>query len=103
MSKSSPKPEPTHAISDDMLIILPVRNLVLFPGVVFPVAMSRERTVAGATEALRTERKVGFLLQHDPEDNEPSQDGLHRVGTAATILRHVAVPDGTQHVVVQGE
>jgi ATP-dependent Lon protease len=93
----------TPVVSDDMLIILPVRNLVLFPGVVLPVSMNRERTIAGAREAMRTERKVGFLLQHDPETNEPTGDDLYKVGTAATILRHVTAADGTHHIVVQGE
>jgi len=93
----------SNTISDDMLIILPVRNLVLFPGVVLPVSINRERTLAGAQEALRTERNVGFLLQRDPTNDEPSGDDLHRVGTAASILRHVTAPDGTHHLVVQGE
>jgi len=95
--------EPIPTISDDMVIILPVRNLVLFPGVVLPVNLNRERTVAGALEALRTERKVGFLLQHDPQTDEPGPEELYRTGTAAGILRHVTTPDGTHHIVVQGE
>jgi ATP-dependent Lon protease len=94
---------PTNTISDDMLIILPVRNLVLFPGVVLPVSMNRERTVAGAKEALRTERNVGFLLQRDPQTNDPTGDDLFKVGTAASLLRYVLSPDGTHHIVAQGE
>jgi len=89
-------------VSDDMLIILPVRNLVLFPGVVSPVSMARERTVAGAQEARRTERKVGLLLQKDPAQDEPGPDDLHKVGTVATVLRYLT-QDGTHHLVVQGE
>jgi len=85
-----------------MLIILPVRNLVLFPGVVSPVSMARERTVAGAQEARRTERKVGLLLQKDPAQDEPGPDDLHKVGTVATVLRYLT-QDGTHHLVVQGE
>jgi len=85
-----------------MLIILPVRNLVLFPGVVSPVSMARERTVAGAQEAVRTERKVGFLLQKDPSVDEPGPADLYKIGTVATVLRYVT-QDGTHHLVVQGE
>ncbi len=85
-----------------MLIILPVRNLVLFPGVVSPVSMNRERTIAGAQEAVRNERKVGFLLQKDPTTDDPTPDDLHRVGTVANVLRYVT-QDGTHHLVVQGE
>jgi ATP-dependent Lon protease len=86
-----------------MLIILPVRNMVLFPGVVLPVAIKREQTVAGAQEAVRTDSKVGFLLQKDPKTDEPGFDDLHRVGTAASILRYITAPDGTHHLVCQGE
>jgi ATP-dependent Lon protease len=93
----------TARISDDMLIILPVRNLVLFPGTVLPVAINRERSLAGAQEAVRTERKVGFLLQHDPETQEPTGDDLHKIGTVANIVRYVTAADGTHHLVVQGE
>ncbi len=103
MSENHSTDQTTNSVvSDDMLIILPVRNLLLFPGVVSPVSMARERTVAGAQEAVRTERKVGFLLQKDPAQDEPGPDDLHKVGTVATVLRYVT-QDGTHHLVVQGE
>jgi ATP-dependent Lon protease len=88
---------------EDVLIILPVRNMVLFPGVVAPVAINREKTIAGAQEAVRTERKVGFLLQHDAENDEPTPADLYPIGTVASILRYVTAADGTHHLVVQGE
>ena len=61
----------TPTITDDMLVIVPVRNLVLFPGTVVPVAINRDRSLAAAQEAVRNNRKVGFLLQHDPEIQAP--------------------------------
>jgi ATP-dependent Lon protease len=90
-------------VSDDMLIIVPVRNLVLFPGTVVPVAINRERSLAAAQEAVRAERKVGFLLQQDPDLQSPTGRDLHKVGTAASIVRYVTGQDGTHHLVVQGE
>jgi len=102
VSENHSTEQTNRVVSDDMLIILPVRNLVLFPGVVSPVSMARERTVAGAQEAVRTERKVGFLLQKDPSVDEPGPDDLYKVGTVATVLRYVT-QDGTHHLVVQGE
>ena len=105
-AKLLPPPGPEGArpsLPDDMLIILPVRNLVLFPGVIVPVAIKREKTVAGAQEAVRVEGKVGFLLQKDPEIEEPGFDDLHRIGSTATIIRYVTAPDGTHHLVCQGE
>ena len=107
--KPTPAPDaPAEArqaptLPPDMLIILPVRNMVLFPGVVMPVAIKREKTVAGAQEAVRTEAKVGFLLQKKPDTEEPGFDDLHRVGTVASIVRYLTAPDGTHHLVCQGE
>jgi len=100
---AEPEQEKVAQISDDMLIILPVRNMVLFPGVVMPVAIGRERTVAGAEEAVRNKSKVGFLLQRDADADNPSDADMHRVGTAASILRYVTATDGAHHLIVQGE
>ena len=91
------------SLPEDMLIVLPVRNLVMFPGVILPVAMKRPKTVAGAQEAVRTEAKVGFLLQKDPETEDPGFDDLYRVGTVASVVRYITAPDGTHHLVCQGE
>ncbi len=102
-TENPPVETPVREISDDMLIILPVRNLVLFPGIVLPVAINREATIAGAQEAARAQRKVGFLLQRDPDKNDVSGDDLYRFGTEASILRYVTAQDGTHHLVVQGE
>ncbi len=102
-TRTARKPARRPSLPDDMLIILPVRNLVLFPGVILPVAIKREKTVAGAQEAVRVEGKVGFLLQKNPETEDPTFDELHRIGTAATIVRYVTAPDGTHHLVCQGE
>jgi ATP-dependent Lon protease len=93
-------PAPAPSLPEDMLIILPVRNLVMFPGVILPVAMKRPKTVAGAQEAVRTEAKVGFLLQRDPTVDDPGEGDLYRVGTVAAIHRYVTAPDGSRHVVV---
>src|SRR5437868_14114266 len=90
-------------VTDDMLIVLPVRNLVLFPGTVLPVAINRERSLAAAQEAVRAHSKIGFLLQRDPETQSPTGDDLHRIGTMASIVRYVTGQDGTHHLVVQGE
>ena len=98
-----PTSEPTPKISDDMLILIPVRNLVLFPGTVVPVAVNRERSLAAAQEAVRSERKVGFLLQRDPDVQSPSGEDLYKVGAVANIVRYVTGQDGTHHLVVQGE
>jgi ATP-dependent Lon protease len=91
------------APSEDVLIVLPVKEPVLFPGVVLPIAIHGKHAVAAAQEAVRTQRRVGLLLQTDQSAEEPGAEGLHRVGTLATIVRFVTAADGSHHVICQGE
>jgi len=88
--------------AEDVLIILPVANSVLFPGVVLPIAVTGDAALAAAQEAVRTQRRVGLVLQTDAVA-APGPDSLHRVGTAATIVRFITAPDGTHHLIAQGE
>jgi ATP-dependent Lon protease len=90
------------AIPADAMIILPVRQTVLFPGIVLPLAIGRKSSVAAAQEAVRGEHMVGVVLQKDPGVEEPTAEQLHAVGTAAQLLRYVTAPDGTHHVIAQG-
>jgi ATP-dependent Lon protease len=89
---------------EDVLIILPVSNTVLFPGVVLPIAVTGDSALAAAQEAVRTQRRVGLLLQADSGGTPPHEaENLHRVGTAASIVRFITAPDGTHHLIAQGE
>ncbi len=90
------------ALPDDALPIVAVRDTVLFPGTVFPVAIGRESSVLAAQQALRAERPIGILMQRDADTAEPGAADLHPVGTIANILRYVNVVDGAHHLVVQG-
>jgi ATP-dependent Lon protease len=94
---------PSAALPDDALAIVPVRNMVLFPGVVLPVMIGRPESVAAAQYAVRAGRPLGLLLQKDPATEEPQSTDLHEVGTVATILRFVTTPDGQHHLVCSGE
>jgi ATP-dependent Lon protease len=94
---------PTPTVSDDMLVILPVRNIVLFPGTVLPIGMNREASIAAAQEVVRAERKLGVLLQRDSDKDDVTGDDLHRIGTVASVLRYVTGQDGAHHLVLQGE
>jgi len=110
---------PNSGPTEDVLIILPVSNAVLFPGVVLPIAISDGPALAAAQEAVRTQRRVGLLLQVEPgaakppnlvsdaaaptDAGAPTPDTLHRVGTAASIVRFITAADGTHHLIAQGE
>jgi ATP-dependent Lon protease len=89
-------------VPQDAMIILPVRQTVLFPGLVLPLAIGRQSSIAAAQEAVRTEGPLGVVLQRDPGADEPTAEQLHGLGTAAQILRYVTAPDGTHHVIAQG-
>jgi ATP-dependent Lon protease len=86
----------------DALIILPVRNVVLFPGLVVPLTVGRERSRAAAQEAVRLERPLGILLQSKPEVDEPGPGDVHLVGTTSTVLRYITAPDGSHHAICKG-
>jgi len=89
-------------IPNDALIIVPVRNTVLFPGVVFPITVGRSKSVAAAQQALREQRPVGILLQRNPDADDPGPDDLNRICTVANIIRYVTGPDETHHIICQG-
>jgi ATP-dependent Lon protease len=96
-------PATAKPLPSDAMIILPVRSIVLFPGVVFPISVGRAKSVAAAQEAIRREIQIGILMQRDESVAEPSAIDMHRVGTVANILRYVTAPDGSHHLVCQGE
>ena len=90
-------------LPEDAVILLPVRDLVLFPGVVLPITIGRRRSIAAAQEAARAERPVGVVLQREEEIDDPGPVDLHRVGTVAGIMRYITAPDGSHHVICQGQ
>jgi len=92
-----------NQVPDDVLIILPVRNTVVFPGAVVPLTIGRRVSLAAAEEAARSGRRIGLVMQRDPSVDEPGAGDLHPVGTIARVVRYFTARDGTQHVVCQGE
>jgi ATP-dependent Lon protease len=87
----------------DALIIVPVRNTVLFPNLVLPITLGRPKSIAAAQQAVRDQRQVGILLQRDADVSEPTPLDMHRMGTLANIVRYITAPDGSHHLVCQGE
>ena len=87
----------------DAVPIVALRNVILFPGIVLPITLGREESIAAAQEAVRSGRKVGLLLQRDPTLEKPSPTDLYDLGVLATVVRYVTAPDGVHHLVCQGE
>ena len=90
-------------VPEGALIVVPVRDAVLFPGTIVPMTISRQASVLAAQQAVRMERPVGLLLQRATAAEAPGPDDLHSVGTIAAILRYVTMPDDTHVIVCQGQ
>jgi ATP-dependent Lon protease len=103
VSPSSVKQPASKPLPEDALIVIPMRNTVLFPGVISPITVGRAASVAAAQEAVRSEKRVGFLLQRDPQTNEVRPEDLYWVGTAGQVVRYITGAEGTHHLVVQGQ
>jgi len=91
------------ALPEGALPILPLRNAVLFPGIVAPLNLGRAQSIAAAQAAARADRPIGVVLQKDQTVDEPRSEHLHQIGTVAEILRYVTAPDGTHHIVSRGQ
>jgi len=83
--------------------ILTLRNTVLFPGVVIPITVGRDKSIKLIQEAYKKKMKVGVVAQIDPKIENPDFDDLHKVGTQAQILRLLKMPDGSTTAIIQGK
>ena len=94
---------PSPPLPPEALIIVPVRGMVLFPGTVLPITLGRPRSVMAAQRAVREQKPVGIVMQRNAEIADPLPVDLHRMGTLANIVRYITAPDGTNHIICQGE
>jgi ATP-dependent Lon protease len=90
-------------LPSDAVIIVPVRNTVLFPGMVLPISVGRPGSIAAAQQAVREQRQIGILMQRDQAQEDPRAADLYRVGTVANLVRYVTAPDGNHHLICQGD
>ncbi|MFZ4463044.1 MAG: endopeptidase La [Bacteroidales bacterium] len=85
------------------LALLPLRNAVLFPGVVIPITVGRDKSIRLVKEAYRKEKIIGVIAQKDASVEDPTMDDLHDVGTVAQIIKTLQMPDGNTTVIIQGK
>jgi len=95
-------PHQPASIPSGALIVVAVRNTVLFPGMLAPITLGRQQAIAAAQQAVREQRQIGILLQRDPDLSEPGPDDLYRVGTVANVIRYITGPDDSHHMICQG-
>ena len=87
----------------ETLSILPLRNMVLFPGVVIPITAGRDRSIKLLQDANKKGISIGVVAQKDEDVEEPSIEDLHTTGVVAKILKIFKMPDGNTTVIIQGK
>ncbi|KYG84361.1 Lon protease [Roseivirga seohaensis] len=95
--------ELNEANQPDELPILAVRNTVLFPGVLIPITVGRQKSIKVVKNAYKGNRLVGVLTQENPKIDDPTQKDLFRIGTAAKIVKMLVLPDGNTTIIIQGK
>src|ERR1043165_7805813 len=85
------------------LSILPIKNTVLFPGVVIPITVTRQKSIRLIKKAYQGNRIIGVIAQKNKQAEEPAIDDLYRFGTVARIIKMLVLPDGNTTIIIQGE
>jgi len=93
----------SSSIIPETLSILPLRNLVLFPGVVFPITVGRDKSLALIKKAYKKKKIIGCVVQKDLNIEEPTKDDIYFTGTTAKIIKMFEMPDGTTSIIIQGQ
>ena len=89
-------------IIPDEIAILPLRNTVLFPGVVLPITVGRDKSIQAVNDAYKGDKLIGVVAQKDAAIEEPAANDLEEVGTVAKIIKLIKMPDGGTTVIIQG-
>ncbi len=82
--------------------LLPLRNTVLFPGVVLPITVGRDKSIKAVNDTYKTDKLVGVVAQKDSNIEEPTVSDLENVGTVAKIIKLIKMPDGGTTIIIQG-
>src|SRR5215467_3997284 len=96
---STPKGETDNSVA----AVLPLRDIVVFPHMIVPLFVGREKSVRALEEVMSEEKQILLLTQKNASDDDPSTEGLHTIGTLATVLQLLKLPDQTVRVLVEGK
>ncbi|HUR65939.1 MAG TPA: endopeptidase La [Chitinophagaceae bacterium] len=99
----SDQDDPNGIEVPDELALLPLRNTVLFPGVVLPITVGRDKSIKAVTDAYRGDKLIGVIAQKDTTIEDPSTKDLENVGTVAKIVKLIKMPDGGTTIIIQGK
>lgn len=92
-----------NLVIPDTLPLLPLRNTVLFPGVVLPITVGRDKSIKAVNEAYKKDKLIGVLSQKDANVEEPVPEDMCSIGTVAKIVKLIKMPDGGTTIIIQGK
>ncbi len=87
----------------DEILLLPLRNTVLFPGVVLPITVGRDKSIKAVNEAYKGTKLIGVIAQKDSSIEDPQAKDLEHIGTIARIIKQIKMPDGGTTIIIQGK
>ncbi len=87
---------------NEVLPVLPLRDIVVFPHMVVPLFVGRQKSIAALEEVMREDKRILLVAQRNAGDDEPTADTIYKVGTLAQVLQLLKLPDGTVKVLVEG-
>ena len=82
--------------------VLPLRDIVVFPGMIVPLFVGREKSVRALEEVMQSDKQIFLVAQKNAGQDEPTIDDVYRIGTIGTVLQLLKLPDGTVKVLVEG-
>ena len=88
--------------SGELLPLLPLRDIVVFPHMIVPLFVGREKSIAALEEVMNTDRQILLFTQKNASDDDPAPESLYEIGTVASVLQLLKLPDGTVKVLVEG-
>src|SRR6187551_3250969 len=101
-SMTEPKPSTTKEGAPEFYPVLPLRDIVVFPYMVVPLFVGREKSIAALEEVMRADKQILLAAQKNAGDDDPSPDAIYEIGTLASVLQLLKLPDGTVKVLVEG-
>ena len=90
------------ALQHSLYPVLPLRDIVVFPHMIVPLFVGREKSVLALEDVMKDDKQILLVAQKDPAQDDPTEDDIHRVGTVGTVLQLLKLPDGTVKVLVEG-
>src|ERR1700753_104423 len=89
-----------NLVIPETLPLLPLRNTVLFPGVVLPITVGRDKSIKAVTDAYKADKLIGVIAQKDSSVEEPTVSDLEEIGTVAKIAKLIKMPDGGTTIII---